>query len=170
VREDSPTVRIIEIILALALLGSLFVAGWRVYRRASVSQLSDPNTSNMGTETDLTIALRGDLVAMASSVSIELYPVDLAALERQFWENPRGGKQFDDFLARRLKDVTPVRAATDGQGRAMAKLSQGNWWLHARMSLADGETLEWRLPVNVSVAQSHVELSKENVYERTKKF
>jgi len=170
VREDSPAVRIIEIILALALLGSLFVAGWRVYRRASVIQLSDPNTSNMGTETDLTIALRRDLVTMASSVSIELYPVDLAALERQFWENPRGVKQFDDFLARRLKDVTPVRASTDGQGRAVARLSQGNWWLHARMSLADGETLEWRLPLNVSVAQSHVELSRENAYERTKRF
>ncbi len=168
--EDSPAVRIIEIILALALLSSLFVAVWRVYRHASANHLSDPNTSNVGTETDLTIALRGDLVAMTSSVSVELYPVDLATLERQFRENPHGGKQFDDFLARRLKDITPVRASTDARGRAVAKLAQGNWWLHARTSLADGETLEWRLPLNVSIAQRNVELTRENAYERTKKF
>jgi len=159
----------VEIILAVALLGSLFVAGWRVYRRAAADPASADSTSHAGQDTELTIALRADL-APASSVSVELYPVDLAALERQFRENPGGGKQFDDFLARRLKDVTPVRASTDGQGRAVARLSQGNWWLRARMSLADGETLEWRLPLNVSITQRHVELSRENAYERTKKF
>jgi len=169
VREDSPAIRIVEVILALALLGSLFAAGWRIHHRASVNQLGDPNSSNTVKDTELTIALRGDLAA-ASSVSVELYPVDLTALERQFRENPRGGKQFDDFLARRLKDITPVRASTDGQGLAVAKVSQGNWWLHARMSLANGETLEWRLPLNVSIAQRNVELTRENAYERTKKF
>jgi len=49
-------------------------------------------------------------------------------------------------------------------------LSEGNWWLHARASLDSGETVEWRLPVNVSGSQRTVELSRENAYERTKKF
>src|ERR1043166_8963499 len=78
VREDSPAIRIVEVILALALLGSLFAAGWRIYRRASVNQFDDPISSNTVKDTELTIALRGDLAA--SSISVELYPVDLRAL------------------------------------------------------------------------------------------
>lgn len=119
---------------------------------------------------DLTIMLPSDLAAASYSASIELYPFDLQALQKQYEAVPRPNKQFDEFLANRLKDVTPIRISTDGAGRAIANLSEGHWWLHARTSLASGETLEWRLPLNVSPAQKTVELNRENAYERTKKF
>lgn len=170
-REDSPAIRIIEVMLALALLGSLFFAGWRVYRRLPVDQHDDPVTSrNGGAQTELMIVLQNDLATTTSAVAVELYPINLLALERQFAANPHPSKQFEDFLASRLKDMTPVRALSDGKGRAVANVSEGNWWLHARTSLHGGETLEWRLPLNVSASQRTVELTRENAYERTKKF
>jgi hypothetical protein len=171
VQEDSPAIRIVEVILALALLGSLFFAGWRVYHRLPVDQQNDPAASRNGAaQTELTIVLQNDLATTISDVAVELYPVNLLALQRQFEATPHPSKQFEDFLASRLKDMTPVRASSDGKGRAVAKVSEGNWWLHARTSLHGGETLEWRLPLNVSASQRTVELTRENAYERAKKF
>lgn len=171
-REESSTLLVLRIILALALLGGLFFAGWRIYRRLPNDERADPRTAaNMpGPRMDLTIVLPGDLGIAGHSASIELYPVDMQALQEQYEAMPRAGKQFDEFLANRLKDVTPVHVSPDGTGRAIANVSQGNWWLHARTSLAGGETLEWRLSLNVSADQNTVELSRENAYERTKKF
>ena len=171
-RDDSLAVRIIEVILALALVGGLFVAGWRVYRRLPAD---DPDTSrngatNQGAQIELTIVFRNDLTASAPNFPVDLYPFDLVALQREFQATPHLAKQFDDFLARRLQGVKPVRASTDSRGRAVAMLHEGNWWLHATAALAGGETVEWRLPVNVSGTQRTVELSRENAYERTKKF
>jgi hypothetical protein len=172
VRQESSTLLLLRIILALALLGALFFAGWRIYHRLPSDQRLDPSavTDTPGPAMDLTIMLPSDLAAASYSASIELYPFDLQALQKQYEAVPRPNKQFDEFLANRLKDVTPIRISTDGAGRAIANLSEGHWWLHARTSLASGETLEWRLPLNVSPAQKTVELNRENAYERTKKF
>jgi hypothetical protein len=172
VREDTLAVLILKIILALALLGGLFLAGWRIYGRLTNDLRSDLQavTITPGPQMELTIALPRDLATSRHAVSIELYPIDLASLQKQYEAMPRPGSQFDEFLANRLKDVTPVRVETDGRGRAVANVREGNWWLHARTSLPGGETLEWRLALNVSPAQKTVELNRENAYERTKKF
>jgi len=172
VQNDSSAVRIVEVILALALVGALFVAGWRIYRRlpADGPDTSQRGATSQGAQTELTIVFRNNLTAAAPNFPVELYPFDLVALQREFQATPHLAKQFDDFLVRRLQGVTPVRASTDSRGRAVAMLSEGNWWLHARASLDGGETVEWRLPVNVSGSQRTVELSRENAYERTKKF
>ena len=69
-----------------------------------------------------------------------------------------------------MQGVTPVRAQPDSNGRAVAQLSEGNWWLRAAASFANGERLEWRLPVSVSKQGQTVELTVENAYEHTKKF
>ena len=52
----------------------------------------------------------------------------------------------------------------------MAVLNEGDWWLHAFASLDTGETIEWRLPVVIKDRNETIELSRENAYERTKKF
>ena len=163
---------ILKVILALLLLGGLLFAGWGVYRRLPNDGRADAKAAanRSGPTMELTILLSRDLATSDRSALIELYPVDLAALQRQFEAIPRAGKQFDEFLANRLKDVAPVRASTDSQGRAVANVSEGNWWLHAQTSLASGEDFEWRLPLNLSAAKNTVELSRENAYERTKKF
>jgi hypothetical protein len=101
---------------------------------------------------------------------VELYPFDLTAAQREFQTTPQLGKTFDDFLARRMRGVTPVPAPTDSHGRAAANLSPGNWWLRATALLNSGEKIEWRLPFAVSGHDQTVELTMENAYEKTKKF
>lgn len=170
VREGSAGIRIIEIILALALVGGLWFAGWRIYSRLPDDPAINLNVAGNGNRVGLTIVLASDLLSKGRSAGIELYPVDVGALERQFGATPHPGKQFEDFFALRLRDITPVRLTTNEQGRASAEVGLGNWWLHAKTSLNGGESLEWRLPLNVSSVQQTVELTRENAYERTKKF
>jgi hypothetical protein len=101
---------------------------------------------------------------------LELYHFDLVAARREYEASPRLAKQFDDFLARRMHDISPVKAEVNGNGHAVALLSAGEWWLHATASLDTGERIEWRLPVAVTDRDQAIDLSFENAYERTKKF
>ena len=169
--EENLVISFVKVILALALVGGLFVAGWSVYRRLP-SDASE--TRNIGTneraKTSLSIVLSIGTTDATFSSPVELYPFDLAAAQREFQAIPRPGKQFDDFLARRMQGVTPVKAQPDSNGRAVAFLSEGNWWLRAAATFANGERLEWRLPVSVSKQVQTVELTVENAYEHTKKF
>jgi hypothetical protein len=64
----------------------------------------------------------------------------------------------------------PVRPQLDSNGRAVAKLSEGNWWIRATAALAGGERIEWRLPIKVMGRGQTIELTSENAYERTKTF
>src|SRR5882672_5070647 len=170
-RRSSATMMIIRIILGVALLGSLFGAGWNVYRRLPVdgswvrTEAYDTNAT-----LEMTIILRSDLAVMPLNARIEMYPIDFAAAQRDFSAAVRPGKTFDDFLAQRMKGLVPVRAQLDSSGRAVAKLSEGNWWIRATATLTSGEKIEWRLPVKVFGRRQTIELSAENAYERTKTF
>jgi hypothetical protein len=164
-------VTVIKIFLGAALVGSLFGAGWNVYRRLPVDG-SWVRTEAYDTKADseMTIILRSDSAATPVNTRIELYPIDFAAAQRDFSAAVRPGKTFDDFLAQRMKGLVPVRAQLDGNGRAAAKLSEGNWWIRATATLTSGEKIEWRLPVKVFGRGQTIELTAENAYERTKKF
>jgi hypothetical protein len=162
---------IIRILLGIALLAALFAAGWDVYRRLPPDgSATRPETYNANANSELTVIFRSDSVAMAAKTQVELYPIDFASMQRDFLSAVRPGKSFDAFLAQRMKGLAPVRAPIDDRGRAVAKLSEGNWWLRATSALASGEQIEWRLPINVSGRRQTVELTMENAYERTKKF
>jgi hypothetical protein len=117
---------------------------------------------------ELTIVLRDG--ATAGETTVELYPIDFAALQREFVVNGRPGKTIEDFLAQRLKNLVPVRASMDRNGRAVARLSEGNWWMRATSASSSGESIEWRIPVQISQRAHTIELSIDNAYERTKKF
>jgi hypothetical protein len=163
---DSPATRILRFVLALALLGSLAWAGARIYRR-----LPDTDAGAMapsGAQQDVTIVLR---VSGSSETRIKLYPIDVARVERDYARGttkPR--KSFDDFLAQRLKDLTPVTASADASGRAVARITEGQWWMHAVTAFPEGEWLEWRQQLNISQKPQTIELSSANAYERSKKF
>ena len=165
-REDHPAIRIVEIILALALLGSLVFAGWRVYRSLPAGP-AQVQVNDAATTSELTITWRDGLTG---ETRVELYPIDFAAVDRNFRGNPRPGKTIDDYLAQRLKYLTPVRVRVNQNGRAVTRLSDGNWWMRATSVSADGEALEWRVPILISQRTHTIELTKDNVYERTKKF
>jgi hypothetical protein len=163
--NESPAMRIMRIVLAVTLLGSLGWAGARIYRRLPVTDSGGIAVS--GTPQDLTIVLR---VPGSNETRIKLYPIDVATVERDYARGTRPRKTFDDFLAQRLKELTPVTANADASGRAVARISEGHWWMHAIMAFPEGEWLEWRQQVNVSQKPQTIELSSANAYERSKKF
>ncbi|MGZ8845919.1 MAG: hypothetical protein ACXW3C_05595 [Pyrinomonadaceae bacterium] len=168
VQEDNPAIRIIEVFLALALLGSLFFAVRRVYRSLPVTTPAQVQINDAAANSELTIFWRDG--ATEGETRVELYPIDFAAMRRDFLSSGRPGRNLDDFLAQRLKNLTPVRVRVNQNGRAVARLSEGNWWMRATSVSANGEAIEWRVPVLISERFHTIELSKENAYERTKKF
>ena len=166
--ENNSLVRILEILLALALLGSLIFAGWRVYRSLPVTSGIQVQVNEAAANSELTIVWRDPHTE--GETRVELYPIDFAAIERQFRANARPGKGFDDYLAQRLKSLTPIQVRLNQSGRAVARLSEGNWWMRAISISTNGEATEWRVPVLVSQRALTIELTKDNAYERAKKF
>ena len=170
--KESLSVAIVKIILGVALVGGMFVAGWNVYRRLPGDESAAMNfaATESRPETKLTVMLRSEIAGATMNSPVEIFPFDLVAAQREFQATPHLARQFDDFLLRRMHGITPVKATSDNAGRAVAILGEGNWWLHATAALSGGETIEWRLPINVAGREQTVELAMENAYERTKKF
>jgi hypothetical protein len=165
---------IIKIVLGAALISALFISGWNVYRRLPADGSPAPTEAtqayNSNANSEVTIVLHSDSAASPGNTRIELYPIDFAAAQRDYSAAVRPGKTFDDFLGQRMKGLVPVRARLDDNGRAVAKVSEGNWWIRATAILIGGEQIEWRLPVQVFGRGQTVELTTENAYERTKTF
>ena len=161
----------VKVILGLALLGSLFGAGWRVYRRLpGDATLRNVESAYGQANTRLIMMMSNGLIDATLNSPVELYPFDLTTIQREFQAYRRASKEFDDLLARRMQNVTPLKTPTDSKGRAVTFVSAGSWWLHATASLANGERLEWRLPLKIDGNEQTVELTTENAYERSKKF
>ena len=167
-QESNPVIRLIEVILALALLGALFFAGWRLYRSLPPAGPAQVFTNEAAANSELTIVLRDGVTT--GETKVELYPIDFAAVQREFVVTGRPGKSLEDFLALRLKNLAPIRPQMDRNGRAVARLNEGNWWMRARSASASGESIEWRMPVLISQRAHTIELSIDNAYERSKKF
>jgi hypothetical protein len=163
----------IKVILGAALMASLFAAGQNVYRRLPEAALgSTADVNDQGAQTEVTIAIYDapELNGKGNDVEIELYPIDFQSVQQDFLDLPRPGKTFDEFLARRIREKTPVRTQFDRNGRASVNVSQGKWWIRATLKLSDNESMEWRLPIVVSGRKQTVELTSQNIYERTKQF
>jgi len=161
---------IVKVLLAVALIAALLLAGWRIYRRLPAGASDQIVAIDRSAKAPWRLVVRNRVANATLHSPIELYHFDLVATRREFEASPRLARQFDDFLARRMHDVTPVKANVNGEGRAVAMLSAGDWWLHASASLNTGEKIEWRLPVAVTNRDQAIDLSFENAYERTKKF
>lgn len=171
-QERNLLTSIVKVILAVGLVGGLFLAGWNIFRRLPSDDSVVPHldAADGRAKTQMRIVMSGGLSAASLNSPVELYPFDLTAAQNEYRASPQLGKTFDDFLARRMHGVTAVQAPTDSHGRVIALLSPGNWWLRATAALGNGETLEWRLPFAVSGNAQTIELSAENAYEKTKKF
>jgi len=102
------------------------------------------------------------------SVAVELYPVDIAAVRREYASEPRPGVRFDDFLKRRMSGRVPLEAQLNQQGQATVNVKPGRWWIHA--VLAGQHNVEWRLPINVYGRRQTILLTSDNAYARTKTF
>src|SRR5713226_2730103 len=100
---------LIRAILALALIASLFAAGWSVYRRLPSDGANV--ATNSAAETEVTIVKYDapELNGKGNDIVIEAYRVDFSTIRREFLAQPHAGMRFEDFLARRMQGKTPVR-------------------------------------------------------------
>lgn len=155
-------------VLRVALLASLAWAGWSVYQRLPGGAIDE--TDEAQSETSLLIVLRPAPRDANGSVDIpvQLYPVDISAVQREYGFEPRPGVRFEDFLNERMEGRAPVKARFDARGQATVMLSPGRWWIHALLS--GSQNVEWRVPINVNGRQQTIELNPGNVYARTKSF
>lgn len=160
----------VRVLLALALIAGLFFAGWRIYRRLPAEPAHRAVFADGRPQPALQLVVRNKIAGATLRSPLEFFHFDLAGARREYEASPRLARQFDDFLVRRMHDVRPVKADVNGEGYAVAQLWAGDWWLRATATLNSGEEIEWRLPLALSDRDHSVELSLENVYERTKKF
>jgi len=159
--------RVLILVLRVAFVAALAVAGWIIYRGLPASY-SDGRTQNART-TNLEIVLHHmDDGGVPLNVTINLFPVDIVAVRHEFFSEPRAGKRLEDFLKERMKGRAPVSTQLDKQGHGSVVLASGSWWLHAK--LAGEEELEWRLPVTVAGAKQVIELTSQNAYTRSRTF
>lgn len=154
-------------LLKVALLAVLIGAGWNVYRQLPGGRTGKDEAAS---QTSLVIVLRPSEKesGMAINVPVQLYPVDVAAVQREFGFERHPGLRFEDFLKERMRGRAPVKAQFDDKGQTTVTITPGKWWIHA--TLNGSQNVEWRLPVNVSGQQQTVELNDENIYARTKSF
>lgn len=154
-------------ILQVALVALLVGAGWLVYKRLPSSPANDA-VERGATTLQIVMERPSESTNAELDITVDLYPVDLVAVRHEFFSDPRVGKRFDDFLKERMKGRSPVTAHLDKQGLGSVTLTQGSWWLHAKLS--GDEELEWRLPVSVSGTKQTLELNAQNAYTRSKTF
>lgn len=110
----------------------------------------------------------------ALNIPVQLYPVDLAAARREFFDpdnrrsQRRAGVRFDDFLKQRMNGRAPIETQLNERGQKTIMVTSGKWWIHA--TLTGTHNTEWRLPVNIYGRKQTVELTSGNAYARTKSF
>jgi hypothetical protein len=156
-------------LLRVALLAVIIGAGWNIYRQLPGG--GDAETAdNAAGETTLQIILRPSPKdeGVAINIPVQLYPIDVAAVQREFGFERRPGVRFEDFLKTRMHGRAPIKAQLDATGQATVMVAPGKWWLYA--ALTGPENVEWELPLNVSGHQQTIELNTANVYARTKSF
>src|SRR5262245_8087656 len=133
---ENPLLKILQAMLALLLVGAMYFAGRSIYQRLP-REAAAASVADAAARFELQI-IRRDLPA-GGETQVELYPMEYAALQREYLVNGRPGKSFEDFLAQRLRRLAPVKLQIDATGRGKARLSSGAWWMRATSAHANGE-------------------------------
>jgi hypothetical protein len=159
--------------LRLALLLALVGAGWLIYRRLphdDAAPATGLGATRQTRDTLLRIVLPPRTVGddTTAATAVQLYSIDVAAAQREFFDERRPGMRFEDFIVRRMKERQPITTQLDAQGQTIVYVPPGRWWIHATQTGA--QEITWRLPVNVAGREQTVELTNANAYMRTKKF
>ena len=169
VNTQSPAYNFIAGVLQLALVVALVLAGLSIYRKLP-DDAGGTQSREAGGQTALSIILQlaPEDNAAAMNIPVELYPIDLSAVQREYLSERRPGVRFDDFLARRMNGKSTIEAQLDERGQATVMVAPGKWWVHAVLSGA--HSVEWRLPVNVAGLKQTIQLTPDNAYARMKSF
>jgi hypothetical protein len=174
--NTSPAQSLLVAFLRVALVLALVGAGWLVYRRLphdDTAPAAGLGANPQAHDTLLRIVLlapraEGEDAAVASVTPVQLYSIDVAAAQREFFDERRPGMRFEDFIVRRMGARQPITTQLDAQGQTIVYVPPGRWWIHATQTGA--QEITWRFPVNVSGREQTVELTNANAYMRTKKF
>lgn len=170
--ENGSLRRLFAGLAGLALAAVLFAAVWGVYVRLPRDGRSVVGAGEARAgATLLRVRLRRDEINFPVSdekISVQLYPINMAAARNEFDSERRPGQRFEDFANRLMGDRQPLTAELDARGETSLAVPPGRWWVHATVN-GDRE-LTWRLPVNVSGREKSVELTPDNAYTRAKKF
>ena len=154
------------LVLRAGLVGLLLGTGWLIYQQLPVT---DSESASKASQTTLQIVLRNAESNTAPlDLAVDLYPVDIVAVQHEYFTDPRPGKRYEDFLKDRMKGRSRINTRLDNQGQGTVMLTPGNWWLHAKLS--GMEEVEWRLPLTITGAKQTVELTPQNVYTRSRSF
>jgi len=153
-------------LLRLGLLVFIFGGGWLIYR--TLPQTESVTLDQGSTNVQIILHQPAESSFPTLQASIELYPVDVVAVQHEFFAEPRAGKRFDDFFKERMKGRSKVDTELDKQGRGSVLLTPGSWWLRAKLS--GDEEIEWRLPLKISGTKQVIELTPQNAYTRSKTF
>src|SRR5687768_15157771 len=100
---------VLRVLLAVALIGALLFAGWRVYRRLPTESPNQTAFADGRTRQALRLMVQNRIAEATLRSPLEFLHFDLAAARREYEASPRLARQFDDFLIRRMHDVTPVK-------------------------------------------------------------
>lgn len=156
----------------VALVVSLFVAGWSVYRALPEDDAPLGVAGRRGGATSLRVVLRlapeDGAPGATLAVPVQLYPINIETARGEYRSERRPGVRFEEFLVERMDGRQPVSAQLDERGEATLTVPHGRWWVHA--AVQGDEELAWHLPVNVAGREKTVELNRENVYTRSKSF
>ena len=155
------------VFLRVALIALLFGAGWFIYKQLPVSN-SEAVVDGTGSKVQIILKNIPDIGATGLDVPVEIYPVDIVAIQHEFFTERRPGKRFEDFFKELMKGRQQISARLDQQGQGTVLLSPGNWWLHAKLS--GDEEVEWRLPLTVTGEKQTIELTPQNAYTRSRSF
>jgi hypothetical protein len=162
--------RLLAALAGLALVAALAASVWGVFRRLP-REARQAGGAGEARATLLRIRLRRAGVGFNVSdkkLSVQLYPINMAAARSEFDSERRPGQRFEDFANRQMNGRQPLNAEFDERGEAALPVPPGRWWIHATL---DGDReLTWRLPVNVSGREKSVELTPDNAYTRAKRF
>jgi len=177
--NPSPAQRWLVVTLRVALVLALVGAGWLIYSRLPHDETAPAAGLGASRQTrDTLLRIVSPRPAGGSNSSTEpnaavipvlLYSVDVAAAQREFYDERRPGTRFEDFIVRRMGTRQPVRTQLDASGQTIVYVPPGRWWIHATRE-EGAEEISWRLPVNVAGREQIVELNGANAYMRTKRF
>jgi hypothetical protein len=108
------------------------------------------------------------LEGQSLEIPVELYPIDLTAVQHEYYSERRAGVRFEDFLQKKLNGRQTLQAKLDRDGGGALMVPEGSWWIYATLNGA--VTTEWRVPLNVSGLRQQVDLTPANEYMRWKSF
>ncbi|MBV9927710.1 MAG: hypothetical protein JOZ96_22010 [Acidobacteria bacterium] len=166
------TRKVLVVLAGVTLVATLGWAVLSVYRRLPEDERTSSRLRGLAQHTTLLrLRLRREGVGFpvsAKRVSVQLYPINMAAARSEYDSEQRPGQRFAEFAKRLMGGRERIDGELDEAGEAALNVPPGKWWVHVEL---DGDReLTWRLPVEVSGREKTVELTKENAYLRAKRF